>query len=80
MESYLTQEMMRVIQVVQGWVSSVRIEQFAPDIEAEWAAAWNRMATTLPPNLEESGAEYSEEGYVQPMDANNPNSEMESKE
>jgi hypothetical protein len=80
MESYLMQEMMRVVQGVQGWVSLVRIEQFSPDIEAEWAATGNRMATTLPPNLENSGAEYSEEGYVQPMDANDPNSKMESKE
>jgi hypothetical protein len=80
MESYLTQEMMRVVQVVQGQVSSVRIAQFSPDIEVEWAVAWNRMATTLPPNLEDSGAEYSEEGYVQPLDANNADSAMESEE
>jgi hypothetical protein len=80
MESYLMQEMMRVIQVVQGRVSWVRIEQFAPDIEGEWAATWNQMAMTLPPNLEDSGAEYSEEGYVQPLDADDADSVMKSKE
>jgi hypothetical protein len=80
MELYLTQEMMRVVQVVQGWVSTVRIEQFSPDIEAEWATTWNRMATMLPPNLENSGAEYSKGGYVQPLDADDGHIKMESEE
>jgi hypothetical protein len=80
MESYLTQEMRRVVQVVQVRVSSVQINWFTPEVEAEWVSTWNEMATRLPPSLEDSGAEYSAEGYVQPLDANDGHSKMESKE
>jgi hypothetical protein len=80
MESYLTQEMRRVIQVVQARVSLVRVDPFTPEVEAEWVATWNEMATRLPPSLEDSGAEYSAEGYVQPLDADGGPSEMESEE
>jgi hypothetical protein len=80
MESYLTQEMRRVIQVVQARVSSVRVDPFTPEVEAEWVATWNEMATRLPLSLEDSGAEYSAEGYVQPRDAGDAESEMESEE
>jgi hypothetical protein len=80
MEAYLTQEMRRVIQVVQARVPSVRVDQFTPEVEAEWVASWNEMATRLPPSLEDSGAEYSAEGYVQLLDAGDAESEMESEE
>jgi hypothetical protein len=79
-EHFLTREMVRLLQGVQGHIPMVRIERFTPDVEAEWAATWNSMATTLPPNLENSGAEYSEGGYVQPLDAEDIESEMESEE
>jgi hypothetical protein len=80
MESYLTQEMRRVVQVVQARVSLVRINRFTPEVEAEWVSTWNEMATMLPPGLEDSGAEYSAEGYVQPLNADAGPSEMESEE
>jgi hypothetical protein len=79
-EQFLTREMVRLLQAVQGQVSIVRINQYAPEVEAEWASAWNRMATTLPPNLENSGAEYSEEGYVEALGSDDDESEMESEE
>jgi hypothetical protein len=79
-EQFLTREMVRLLQAVQGQVSMVKIDQYAPDVEAEWASEWNRMATTLPPNLENSGPEYSEEGYVEVLGSDNNESEMESKE
>jgi hypothetical protein len=79
-EQFLTQKMVRLLQAVQGQVSMVRINQYAPDVEAEWASAWNRMATTLPPNLENSGAEYGEEGYVELLGSDDDKSRMESEE
>jgi hypothetical protein len=80
MESNLTQEMRRVVQVVQARVSSVQINRFTPEVEAEWVLTWNEMARMHPPILEDSGAEYSPEGYVQPLDADDDPSKMESKE
>jgi hypothetical protein len=47
MENYLMQEMMRVVQVVQGQVSTVRINQFAPDIEADWTALWRILGQNM---------------------------------
>jgi hypothetical protein len=80
METYLTEEMKRVVQVVQARVPSVPVNRFTPEVEAEWASTWNEMATKLPPSLEDSGAEYGAEGYVQPLDADDGPSEMESEE
>jgi hypothetical protein len=78
---YLTWEMMRVVQVGQGQVSMVRINRFSLEFKAEWVGIWNQMATTLPPNLENSRAEYNKvEGYVQPLDAGDDKSEMESED
>jgi hypothetical protein len=79
-EHFLTREMVRLLQGVQGDIPMVRIDRFTLDVEAEWAATWNNMATTLPPNLEDSGAEYSEGGYVQPLDAEDVESALESEE
>jgi hypothetical protein len=80
MEAYLTQEMRRVIQVVQARVSSVRVDLFTPEVEAEWVATWNEMATRLPPSLEDSGAEYSAEGYVEALGSDDDESEMKSEQ
>jgi hypothetical protein len=79
-EVYLMQEMRRVVQVVQGQVSLVRIEQFSPLIKAECAGVWNEMVASLLPNLENTGVEYSKEGYVEPLDAGDAGSNMESEE